>query len=183
MHEREREREREIDRQRDTHPTNIWQDQQVNNTTLKDIISLSRDKHCFIYTVKDNLGLCSELFPVKSPFNVEFSFLLKLLITINSIERKGTSLYSVGQIQLQPPIFAIPIGRPNSILSVSHQKAHLYICSGNISHVRVQLKDYVVSGSHKKHIKDVGSSFLKLLAFFKSGLNRCRKENYVKKMT
>jgi len=30
-------------------------------------------------------------------------------------------------------------------------------------------------------IKDVGSSFLKLLAFFKSGLNRCRKENYVKK--
>jgi len=30
-------------------------------------------------------------------------------------------------------------------------------------------------------VKDVGSSFLKLLAFFKSCFNRCRKENYVKK--
>jgi len=29
-------------------------------------------------------------------------------------------------------------------------------------------------------IKDAGSSFLKLLAFFKSGFNRCRNENYVK---
>jgi len=29
-------------------------------------------------------------------------------------------------------------------------------------------------------VKDVGSSVLKLLAFFKSGFNRCRKEIYVK---
>jgi len=29
-------------------------------------------------------------------------------------------------------------------------------------------------------VKDAGSSFLKLLAFFKSGFNRCRNENYVK---
>jgi len=30
-----------------------------------------------------------------------------------------------------------------------------------------------------KLFKDVGSSFLKLLAFFKSCFNRCRNENYV----
>jgi len=32
----------------------------------------------------------------------------------------------------------------------------------------------------KSDVKDVGSSFLKLLAFLKSGFNRCRKENSVK---